>query len=255
MLELAECPARYEHLAPGETLLESDEFVLFLAPGDDARSCLVQRPRFSHAGVLPVVQRARDQMRDHGRRQATWEIMSSVHSLAIVRQLAALGMQPSEPAQATIMALSSPPPAARPGIQVSAVDTLDDLRAHVSVTHEVFGLLHRLPAELDSIATHGIDKLADRSFVRYLVRVDGVPAGAATAIFTRAGVMLHSGSTLPAFRGRGIYAATVARRWHDAVARGTPRLVTRAGPMSGGVLRRLGFAELGDIHFLVDSLR
>jgi len=252
MIELAEASTRFERLAPTEALLEADGFVIFFAPGDDARSCLVQRPRFAGSSVEATVERARCLIRSHGRREATWEILTPVHAPPTIDRLRALGLRPGAPAQATIMALSTAPRVTAAGVTVSAVDTLDDFRAHVAITHEVFGLLDRLPAELQRIDVEGAGKLADRSFVRYLARVDGVAAGAATATFTSAGVMLHSGSTLARFRGRGVYAATVLHRWHEAVARGTPQLITRAGPMSCEILRKLGFVELGQVHFLID---
>ena len=64
---------------------------------------------------------------------------------------------------------------------------------------------------------------------------------------------LFGGSTLPEARGRGAYRALVAARWEDAVARGTPALVTQASPMSRPILRQLGFRELCEIRILLDE--
>ena len=64
---------------------------------------------------------------------------------------------------------------------------------------------------------------------------------------------LFGGSTLPEARGRGAYRALVAARWEDAVARGTPALVTQASPMSRPILRQLGFRELCEIRILLDD--
>jgi hypothetical protein len=44
----------------------------------------------------------------------------------------------------------------------------------------------------------------------------------------------------------------VAARWEDAVARGTPTLVTQAGRMSRPILERLGFRAVCEIRILVD---
>jgi hypothetical protein len=44
----------------------------------------------------------------------------------------------------------------------------------------------------------------------------------------------------------------VAARWEDAVARGTPLLVTQAGPMSRPILQRLGFREVCELWILLD---
>jgi len=45
----------------------------------------------------------------------------------------------------------------------------------------------------------------------------------------------------------------VAARWADAVARGTPVLVTQASPMSRPILARLGFREVCEIRILLDK--
>ncbi|WP_431037175.1 acetyltransferase [Streptomyces sp. P6-2-1] len=55
---------------------------------------------------------------------------------------------------------------------------------------------------------------------------------------------LWGGSTLAAWRGRGLYRATVAARARIAAARGVPYLQVDAGPDSAPILRRLGFLEL-----------
>jgi predicted GNAT superfamily acetyltransferase len=66
-------------------------------------------------------------------------------------------------------------------------------------------------------------------------------------------VTLFGGSTLPEARGRGAYRALVAARWDDAVERGTPILVTQAGPMSRPILAQLGFREVCEIRILLDK--
>jgi predicted GNAT family acetyltransferase len=87
----------------------------------------------------------------------------------------------------------------------------------------------------------------------YLALVDGEPVAAAQAVFTEAGMVMTGGATLPEARGRGAYRALVAARWRDAVARGTPVLVTQAGAMSRPILRRLGFREVCEIRIFLDQ--
>ena len=53
----------------------------------------------------------------------------------------------------------------------------------------------------------------------------------------------------------GRYRALVAARWEDAVARGTPVLVTQAGAMSRPILARLGFREVCEIRILARPVR
>ncbi len=57
---------------------------------------------------------------------------------------------------------------------------------------------------------------------------------------------LYSGATLPQFRGRGLYRATVAARAREARARGARFAQVDALPTSAPILRRLGFWKLAD---------
>ncbi len=253
--QLAEAPTCFEALGPAEELVDGEDCVVFFAPGSDARSCCVQRLRVEPATFDSTVARVRNLIRARGRVEATWEVLSSVHPLSTVDRLMSLGMRRSDPPSAIIMTLSADTLQLSPDVTVTAVDTVEEFKTHVTITHEVFGMLDRLGVELERIDADGARKLADRTFIRYVARVDGVPAGAATATFTPAGVMLHSGSTLVQHRRRGVYKSMVAHRWLEAVARGTPHLITRAGPMSRPILARLGFRELAEVHFLVDTLR
>ena len=67
-------------------------------------------------------------------------------------------------------------------------------------------------------------------------------------------VFLTGGATAPDARGRGAYTSLVHARWHDAVERGTPLLVTQATAMSAPVLRRVGFRDVGAVELYVDRL-
>jgi hypothetical protein len=57
---------------------------------------------------------------------------------------------------------------------------------------------------------------------------------------------LYGGATLPAYRGRGYYRATVAARARDAIALGARYLIVDALPTSRPILERLGFRHLTD---------
>ena len=82
--------------------------------------------------------------------------------------------------------------------------------------------------------------------------MDGDPVARASAAFGEHAVSLFGGATLPEARGRGAYRALVAARWEDAVARGTPVLVTQAGRMSQPILAQLGFRPVCEIRVLLD---
>jgi len=70
------------------------------------------------------------------------------------------------------------------------------------------------------------------------------------------GVFLIAGSAAPWARSRGLYRALVRARWDDAVARGTPALVTQANPdTSYPILKRLGFEDVCEIVRLEDPVQ
>ena len=87
---------------------------------------------------------------------------------------------------------------------------------------------------------------------RYLAMLDGQPVATGSATFAEHGVVLNAGSTLPEWRGRGAYRALVRARYDDAVAAGTPVLVTQAGALSRPILERMGFRAVCRIEALID---
>jgi streptomycin 6-kinase len=112
------------------------------------------------------------------------------------------------------------------------------------------------PDELEQMLAQADDALSRQGTrgATYLAWVDGEPAARAYAAYTDHGLLLFGGATLSGARGRGAYRALVRARWEDAVARGTPALVTHAGAMSRPILRRLGFEEIAEIWILLDRL-
>jgi hypothetical protein len=118
------------------------------------------------------------------------------------------------------MALTETPPAAPAGVEVRHAATDDERLAAARIAAIAFGSPE--PAEAPP---------HDPNNVVYLAYTDGEPIARASGSFSEHGVTLFGGATLPEARGRGAYRALVAARWQDAVARGTPLLVTQAGPM------------------------
>ena len=85
------------------------------------------------------------------------------------------------------------------------------------------------------------------------VWLDGELVCAGTATPSEHGLLLYGGATLPHARGRGAYRALIRARWDDAVALGTPALITQGGTMSRPILERLGFERVGEVHMLLDD--
>ncbi|MGH2995934.1 MAG: hypothetical protein ACRDON_06140 [Gaiellaceae bacterium] len=253
ILRLAEAPNAYEPLGSDEDLVITEQYVLFLGRGPDPALNCAQRLRLAPGSVATTVDEIRALVRKRGGRGLTWEVGTPATPPDLADRLLALGMVPAREPVAVAMALREAPSPAPAGVTVFRVETVDAFRTYVSITHEVFGMQDLLSEELERIDREGEHDLAMAGFVRYLARIDGEPVGAASATFTEWGVVLHAGCTKLEARGRGVYRALVAARWRDAVRRGTPVLVTRAGSMSRPILRRLGFQELAEIRILLDE--
>jgi hypothetical protein len=250
LVELAESSTVYEPLKHGEELLVTDRFVLSLGRTE----ATVQRLRLVAEDPPGTVEGVRQRALHHGCTAITWEVSAAATPVDLAERLVTLGVLPAHPPVATVMGLVEPPAPAPDGIRVSRVETVADFRTFVAVTHEVFGIQERLADELERIDREGEHDVADTGFVRHLAWVEDEPVAAGAATFTDRGAILHAGSTREAWRGRGAYRALVAARWRDAVRRGTPALVTRAGPMSQPILARLGFEELCELRLFVDRL-
>ncbi|MEQ9319515.1 MAG: hypothetical protein RIF41_10175 [Polyangiaceae bacterium] len=253
MLRLAAAPTVFEPLTAGEERIERDDFVLFI--GASSTGC-VQGLRCAPRDVAEVVSAARGLARRRGVGELTWEAFAETgEAPALAYELTTLGMRDGQPPNAIVMGLTSTPGCSSGAVVVEPVTTVEQFRSHVAVSHEVFGRMDALPAELERIDREGASQLAEKRFVRYTARLDGAPVGVGTATFTEFGAMFHSGCTLKEYRKRGVYSALVARRWRDAADRGTSHVVVRAGRMSRPILHKLGFTELGEVRFFVDVCR
>jgi len=243
-LELAENANTHTPLGPRDERIVTDRYVLWLGPGDAPGWSVAQRFRLRPDEVDDVRAEIHGHLRERGRTACTWEVGTHAMPGDLVERLYARGLVDEQPTALAIgMVLTEPPPAAPAGIEVRRVETDDEL-------HE---------SERIAAIAFGAPPPRRRRYVRdphstiYLAYVDGAPAARASASFGERGVTLFGGSTLPDARGRGAYRALVAARWDDAVARGTPCLVTQAGPMSRPILARLGFREVCEIRILVDD--
>jgi hypothetical protein len=85
----------------------------------------------------------------------------------------------------------------------------------------------------------------------YLAKVDGEPAGAAVLAITDGLGYLAAGSTLPAYRRRGVHAALVARRLADAALAGC-EFATGQAELASGSHRNQERAGLALAHVRQD---
>jgi hypothetical protein len=243
ILELAENANTYTPLGPDETRVVTDRYVLWLGRGDDPGWNVAQRFRFELDELAEVRAEIHAHVRERGRTACSWEVGTHARPHGLVDRLHELGLVDDEPTALAIgMVLTDPPAEPPPDVEVRPVETDEQLHAAQRIAAVAFGMP---PPEPRPFAPEPHD-------LRYLAYLDGEPVATGSAVYSDHGVTLFGGSTLPEARGRGAYRALVAARWADAVARGTPVLVTQAGPMSRPILARLGFREVCEIRILVD---
>jgi GNAT superfamily N-acetyltransferase len=245
-LELAENANTYTPLGPRDERIVTDRYVLWLGPGRDPGWNVAQRFRFEPGELDEVRAEIHAHLRARRRSVCTWEVGTHARPADLVERLHALGLVDDEPTPLAVgMVLTQPPAPPPEDVEVRRVETDDEYFE----AERIAAIAFRMPEEPER-----------RRYVRdpnntiYLAYVDGHPVARASAAFGERGVTLFGGSTLPEARGRGAYRALVAARWQDAVARGTPVLVTQAGPMSRPILARLGFREVCEIRILVDRV-
>ena len=139
-------------------------------------------------------------------------------------RLRELGLEPED--EEAVMVLDAgalaPPPA--------DVELTDDPEAFVELAAAVFGERHELPANATAV----------------VAIVDGRPVSGGRVDLEDGTEFagFYGGVTLPEYRGRGLYRATVARRAELARERGYRWVFVDALPTSRPILERLGFTQL-----------
>ena len=152
------------------------------------------------------------------------------------------------------VACVSEPSAGPADVEVSRVDTFDDHLAATEVMWDAFDTPSdrreaqrpHLRSEFEAARTADVPGT-------FLARVDGRPAGVGRSVYSDRGVFLIAGCVAEWARGRGVYRALVRARWDDAVARGTPALISEAMPdTSYPILKRVGFVDVCTIRRVED---
>jgi len=143
------------------------------------------------------------------------------------------------------------------GVHVRRVETLVDYETAMEVMWEAFSTPpERIEKQRPHVRAEFEAHRAAGVPVSFLAELDGRPAGLGRSIYSDRGVFLIAGAVAPWARGRGVYRALVRARWEDAVARGTPALVTEALPdTSYPILKRLGFVDVCTIRRLEEPPR
>ena len=246
LVELAENANTYTPLGPTDVRVVDDRYVLWMGRGDEPGWNVAQRFRFAAGELEEVRDEIHAHLRAKGRTACTWEVGTHATPDGLVDRLLSLGLVDDEPTPLAVgMVLTEARRSRRPTSRFA-------VRRPARSTSPQRASPRWRSAARSRPRSRPI-RPADPDNVVYLAYVDGEPVARGSASFSEHAVALFGGSTLPEARGRGAYRALVAARWEDAVARGTPVLVTQASPMSRPILGKLGFRELCEIRILLDA--
>lgn len=246
--ELAEYPNSYGPLGPSDERVETERFTLCMGPGKTWNT--VQRQRFSAEKVDNVLAEVRALLRARGRARTQWEIGSRAEPSNLVELLLDRGLVRDKEPYAIALVLTEPPESPHAGLVARRVETFEDYAAANAVQWEAF----EMPAtEVDEARELLPKRWRETVNIMHAVWLDGEIVAAGTSALTPHGLLLYGGATAPRARGRGAYRALIRARWDEAVACGTPALITQGGSMSRPILERLGFERVGEVNVLLDT--
>ena len=245
--EIAEYPNSFGPLGPADERVETDRFTLCMGAGKTWNT--VQRQRFRAEDVDEVLDEVRALLRERGRGRTQWEIGSTAEPPGLVDLLLERGLVHDRDPYVVALVLDREPPPAPTGIVARRIETFEDYAA----ANEVQWIAFETPEdELAESRALLAEQWRDTVNIMHAAWLDGVLVSAGMSAPTSHGLLLYGGATLPHARSRGAYRALLRARWEEAVALGTPALITQGGAMSRPILERLGFRRVGHVNILMD---
>jgi hypothetical protein len=246
--EVAEYPNSFGPLGPADERIETDRYTLCMGSGKTWNT--VQRQRFGADEVDAVLEEVRSLLRKRGRYRTQWEVGSAAEPDDLVDRLLARGLIHDRDPYAVALVLTTAPPSPPPELVARRVETFDEYAAANEVQWHAF----EMPEDEIAESRAGLaERWRQTVNLMHAVWLDGEIVSTGTASATEHGLLLYGGATAAHARGRGAYRALLSARWDEAVALGTPALITQGGSMSRPILERLGFERVGEIHMLVDD--
>ncbi|MBE7550414.1 MAG: GNAT family N-acetyltransferase [Anaerolineales bacterium] len=185
---------------------------------------------------------------DHLGHELEWKVYAHDTPSDLKDRLLTHGFEAEEPEALVVLDLESGPvalfqPVSHDVRRITNPDNLGDLAVvHEGVWQEDFTILHeRLAYDLQQ---------NPEDIGVYAAYVDGLPVSSAWIYFHEGSqfASLWGGSTLPAYRKRGLYSALLAVRAQEAHRRGVRFLTVDASPMSRPILQFFGFQWLTTIY-------
>ncbi len=162
-------------------------------------------------------------------------------------RLVAHGFEPDDPDAVMVLDMQAAPPTLLAPVEadVRRIAERDQLEDVIRVEEQVWG------RNFDWITTRLGNHLEIPGYLSvYVAYVDGQPACAGWVYYHRNSqfASLWGGSTVPAYRQKGLYTAVLARRVQEAVERGYRFLTIDASPMSRPIVAKHGFQLLTYAH-------
>ncbi len=173
----------------------------------------------------------------------TWKVYDHDMPKDLKERLVQRGATPDDTDAVMVLDLAEPPSALLESedIPITEITTRQDLNAVITILEEVWGgsfawVTDRLGGHLEIPGYLNV----------YVAAIADQPIAVGWVYFHEASqfASLWGGSTVEAFRGRGLYTALLARRVHEAIQRGYRYLVIDTSPMSRPIVEKNGFQLL-----------
>lgn len=236
-------------LSPGYACERVGQVTRLIGPGPGADSNAVLHAELSqeNADAAIATQIAFFRNLGHG---FEWKHFSHDEPADLADRLKEAGFEAGEPETLTIFDLSQPFEAPKPdvGIVVDKLDNQASIRNAISRVNEaVYGdrtfagwiadtIAEEWRADSDAVQIYAAHSAEEFLSVGWMRHRRGDAFGG-----------LFGGSTLEAWRGRGLYSALVAARVEEAKLRDCAFLTVDCSPMSLPILERRGFRPLSTI--------
>lgn len=248
--EFAQSPDRFTRI-PADVDRFADERVCVMQGSTWAA---VSGVRVDAGDVAALVTEVRERV--PADKSLTWWLDPDSRPADLHDRLLALGLTEPRDRGSLLHAVAclKEPPARPAGVEVRRVATFEDFLAAYEVMWEAFATpAERREAQRPHLRSEFEAATSADVPVTFLALVDGRPAGVGRSVYSDRGVFLIAGCVAEWARGRGVYRSLVRARWDDAVARGTPALISEALPdTSYPILRSVGFVDVCTIRRLED---
>ena len=253
LLEFAEDPGAFVEIGPDEERVATPRSSVTFSPGEHFWSTSVTRVRFGPDEVGAGVGEIRELMTARGRTAAAWALGPSATPPAVAERLIEQGLESESDEGSVILVLTDAPVVSPTPFRVKRIATFEDHLAAIEVGNEGFDFTAADADDERRRARATFDaELAGGHSARLLALDGDRPVATGQAWRSPFGLYLGGGATIPSHRRRGAMSALAAAAWEEAVASGTPVLVTHGGRLAASVLERLGFRPAGLVHHLID---